>query len=362
MYREPEAWHDLMGRLSTMVSTYLVAQVDAGAEVVQLFDSWVGGLGPADYATFVQPHVRQIFDDLAGVPTIHFGTGTAALLELMAAAGGDVIGIDHRQSLGRRLAAGRPRPRRPGQSRCGPPARRLGGHRSGRAAGPRRGRRPARARLQPGPRRPAGDRHGPAPPARRLRPRADGPSRRARGGRSMTVATGLKGALLMTYGSPADARAGRRGRVPGPDPRRPGGGRRAPRRVHPALPGHRRLAADPDHPCPGRGTRGELGWPATAGHALLGAVDRRRAPGARRSGRRRRSPRSSCRRSTRHCSWAATPGRSKRPEPRSGLMRRGSRSPGRGTTSRRSSSALAGRLAGALGGAAAEERGHASRS
>ncbi len=66
---------------STMVIAYLQAQVEAGAEVVQLFDSWVGGLGPADYETYVQPHVRRIFDGLAGVPTIHFGTGTAALLE-----------------------------------------------------------------------------------------------------------------------------------------------------------------------------------------------------------------------------------------------------------------------------------------
>ena len=99
MYREPAAWHDLMERLSSMVVAYLRAQVDAGAEVVQLFDSWVGGLGPADYAAFVQPHVRRIFDGLDGVPTIHFGTGTAALLELMAEAGGDVIGVDHRVSL-----------------------------------------------------------------------------------------------------------------------------------------------------------------------------------------------------------------------------------------------------------------------
>ena len=82
-----------------MVAVYLRAQVDAGAEVVQLFDSWVGGLGPADYAAFVQPHVRRIFAALDGVSSIHFGTGTAALLELMAAAGGDVIGIDHRVSL-----------------------------------------------------------------------------------------------------------------------------------------------------------------------------------------------------------------------------------------------------------------------
>jgi len=99
MYREPAAWHDLMDRLSTMVVAYLRAQVEAGADVVQLFDTWVGGLGPADYAAFVQPHVRRIFAGLAAVPSIHFGTGTAALLELMADAGGDVIGIDHRMSL-----------------------------------------------------------------------------------------------------------------------------------------------------------------------------------------------------------------------------------------------------------------------
>src|ERR671931_573646 len=99
MYREPAAWHDLMGRLSTMVVAYLRAQVEAGADVVQLFDSWVGGLGPADYREFVQPHVRAIFRELGDVPTIHFGTGTAALLRDVADAGGDVIGLDHRVSL-----------------------------------------------------------------------------------------------------------------------------------------------------------------------------------------------------------------------------------------------------------------------
>jgi uroporphyrinogen decarboxylase len=100
MYREPAAWHLLMERLSDMVVTYLQAQVEAGAQVVQVFDSWVGGLGPADYAAFVQPHVRRIFEGLDGVPSIHFGTGTSALLELMADAGGDVIGVDQRVSLG----------------------------------------------------------------------------------------------------------------------------------------------------------------------------------------------------------------------------------------------------------------------
>lgn len=99
MYREPAAWHDLMGRLSAMVVAYLRAQVEAGADVVQIFDSWVGGLGPADYREFVQPHVRRIFTSLHDVPTIHFGTGTAALLVLIAESGGDVIGLDHRVSL-----------------------------------------------------------------------------------------------------------------------------------------------------------------------------------------------------------------------------------------------------------------------
>jgi uroporphyrinogen decarboxylase len=100
MYREPAAWHDLMGRLATMTAAALRAQVAAGADVVQLFDSWVGGLGPADYRSYVQPHVRRIFDELTDVPTIHFGTGTAALLEDLAEAGGDVIGVDQRVSLG----------------------------------------------------------------------------------------------------------------------------------------------------------------------------------------------------------------------------------------------------------------------
>ena len=98
MYREAAAWHDLMDRLSTMAIDYLHAQVDAGAQVVQLFDSWVGGLGPADYEVFVQPHVRRIFEAMT-VPAIHFATGSGGLLERLAAAGGDVIGVDHRVSL-----------------------------------------------------------------------------------------------------------------------------------------------------------------------------------------------------------------------------------------------------------------------
>jgi len=110
MYREPGAWHALMDRLATVVIRYLDAQVAAGAQLVQLFDSWVGALAPGDYARYVQPHVRRIFDEVAGAPTIHFGTGAAALLELMAGAGGDAIGVDHRIPLDaawRRVGEGR---------------------------------------------------------------------------------------------------------------------------------------------------------------------------------------------------------------------------------------------------------------
>jgi len=99
MYREPKAWALLMSKLSEIVVRYLRAQVESGAQVVQLFDSWVGALSPADYEQFVQPHVARIFSRLRDVPTIHFGAGTAALLELMASAGGDVISIDAHQSL-----------------------------------------------------------------------------------------------------------------------------------------------------------------------------------------------------------------------------------------------------------------------
>jgi uroporphyrinogen decarboxylase len=99
MYRQPEGWHDLLARLSEMIVSYLNAQIDAGVQVVQLFDSWVGALSPTDYVEYVQPHVRRIFDAVRGAPTIHFGAQTAALLELMADAGGDVLGIDAHQSL-----------------------------------------------------------------------------------------------------------------------------------------------------------------------------------------------------------------------------------------------------------------------
>jgi len=95
MYREPDVWHALMDKLADTFAAYVAAQDQAGADVVQLFDSWVGALSPRDYAEFVAPYSARI---LAAVdaPTIHFGTGTATLLEDMAAAGGDVIGLDWR--------------------------------------------------------------------------------------------------------------------------------------------------------------------------------------------------------------------------------------------------------------------------
>ncbi|HET6380792.1 MAG TPA: uroporphyrinogen decarboxylase [candidate division Zixibacteria bacterium] len=99
MFREPEAWHALMERLSTVVIRYLNAQVEAGVHVVQLFDSWVGALTPADYRRYVQPHMARIFAEVRGARTIHFGTGAAHLLDAMAEAGGDLLGIDHRQPL-----------------------------------------------------------------------------------------------------------------------------------------------------------------------------------------------------------------------------------------------------------------------
>jgi uroporphyrinogen decarboxylase len=99
MYSEPEAWGRLMDKLSDIVVRYLRAQVSAGAQVVQLFDSWIGALAPGDYERYVQPHVARIFRALTDVPTIHFGASSAALLEQLAAAGGDVISIDAHQSL-----------------------------------------------------------------------------------------------------------------------------------------------------------------------------------------------------------------------------------------------------------------------
>ncbi len=100
MYEAPEAWHRLMEILADATARYLNGQIAAGAQAVQIFDSWVGVLGSEDYRAFVQPHTQALIRALTpGVPVIHFGTGTAALLPLMRAAGGDVIGLDWRVDL-----------------------------------------------------------------------------------------------------------------------------------------------------------------------------------------------------------------------------------------------------------------------
>ena len=100
MYEEPEGWSRLMEILVDATARYLNGQIAAGAEAVQIFDSWVGVLAPEDYRTFVLPHTRALIRALTpGTPVIHFGTGTASLLPLMRAAGGDVIGLDWRVDL-----------------------------------------------------------------------------------------------------------------------------------------------------------------------------------------------------------------------------------------------------------------------
>lgn len=101
MYGDPESWNLLMSKLAEVVRRYLHKQIDAGADAVQLFDSWVGQLGPADYVEYVQPHVASILKDVEkrGVPVIHFGVATQSLLPAMKAAGGTVIGFDWRTPL-----------------------------------------------------------------------------------------------------------------------------------------------------------------------------------------------------------------------------------------------------------------------
>jgi uroporphyrinogen decarboxylase len=100
MYGQPAVWHALMEKLAEQFARYIAAKVRAGADVIQLFDSWVGALSPSDYEEFVAPWSARILEAV-DVPTIHFGTGTSTLLGAMAAAGGDVIGLDWRIPLDR---------------------------------------------------------------------------------------------------------------------------------------------------------------------------------------------------------------------------------------------------------------------
>ncbi len=96
MYSQPRAWSRLLERLTEAMFDYLQAQANAGADALQVFDSWVGRLTRYDYETYVAPHMKRLFEKLAGleVPVIHFGTQSMHLLSSMAAAGGDVIGVD----------------------------------------------------------------------------------------------------------------------------------------------------------------------------------------------------------------------------------------------------------------------------
>ena len=102
MYSQPKSWHALMDKLAIMIGQYLEAQAQAGAQALQLFDSWMGALSPTDYREYVLPHSRraiEIATENSKVPFIHFGTGTAGMLPLLKEAGGDVIGIDWRITL-----------------------------------------------------------------------------------------------------------------------------------------------------------------------------------------------------------------------------------------------------------------------
>ncbi len=111
MHSEPALWHELAGRLADMAVTFLRAQLDAGADAIQLFDSWAGALSERDYREFVLPHSAKVLSEIAdyGVPRIHFGVGTGELLVAMRDAGADVVGVDWRIPLDeavRRLGEG----------------------------------------------------------------------------------------------------------------------------------------------------------------------------------------------------------------------------------------------------------------
>ena len=103
MYGAPDLWHALCARLAQIATTFLQVQIDAGVSAVQLFDSWAGALSEADYRRYVQPHSATVLGSLAatGVPRIHFGVDTAALLPAMGEAGAEVVGVDWRTPLDR---------------------------------------------------------------------------------------------------------------------------------------------------------------------------------------------------------------------------------------------------------------------
>jgi len=100
MYGDPPAWHELMRRITDAAIDYLNEQIDAGVQALQIFDSWIGCLGPSEFARFVQPHSERLFKNISGqVPVIHFGTGNPALSGAMAKTGGEVLALDWRSDL-----------------------------------------------------------------------------------------------------------------------------------------------------------------------------------------------------------------------------------------------------------------------
>ena len=101
MYREETLWRRLMGKLVDVLGSFALLQVSAGARVIQVFDSWVGALGPDDYVRYVQPYSRALIERIrsTGAPVIHFGTGAAGFFRELHAAGGDVMGVDWRVNI-----------------------------------------------------------------------------------------------------------------------------------------------------------------------------------------------------------------------------------------------------------------------
>ena len=166
MYTDTGAWDALMGRLARAVTLYLNAQIDAGAQVVQLFDSWVGCLGVDDYRRYVLPHTRSVIEPLRpDVPVIHFATGNPALLPLLGEAFGKkkrdaIVGVDWRIRLDDAWRADRLRQGDPRQSRSGGAAGRADRNSPPGQRGSAPSRRAARPHLQPRPRRAAANAGG----------------------------------------------------------------------------------------------------------------------------------------------------------------------------------------------------------
>jgi uroporphyrinogen decarboxylase len=96
MYGEPKLWHILMDKITEIIKRYLAAQIKAGVQAVQLFDSWVGCLGPDEYKEFVLPYTKRVIDSVKDVPVINFSTNTSSYLDTIRSAGGDVISVDWR--------------------------------------------------------------------------------------------------------------------------------------------------------------------------------------------------------------------------------------------------------------------------